>query len=66
MKLLITCGGTEGHIYPAIAIAQKTINKFEDIIPYEEWDELPNIIFIWNIKKRRYKYSFFEMKIILI
>jgi UDP-N-acetylglucosamine--N-acetylmuramyl-(pentapeptide) pyrophosphoryl-undecaprenol N-acetylglucosamine transferase len=32
MKLLITCGGTGGHIYPAIAIAQKTINKFEDII----------------------------------
>ena len=31
MKLLITCGGTGGHIYPAIAIAQKTINKFEDI-----------------------------------
>jgi len=26
MKLLITCGGTGGHIYPAIAIAQKIKN----------------------------------------
>jgi len=30
MKILFTCGGTAGHIYPAIAIADKLREKFSD------------------------------------